>query len=115
GDLAGTDAIAWTHKKSTPYVPSPLLYNNRLYFFPNNNPVLSCLDAKTGKPILDAERIEGLSGVHAAPLGAAGKVYLAGRNGATVVLKQGDKLEILANNKLDEKFDASPVAVGKDL
>ena len=49
------------------------------------------------------------------PLGASGRVYLAGRNGATVVLKQTDKLEALATNKLDEKFDASPVAVGKEL
>jgi outer membrane protein assembly factor BamB len=115
GDLTGTDAIAWTHKKSTPYVPSPLLYGDKLYFFANNNAVLSCLDAKSGKPLIDAERIEGLSGVYAAPVGASGRIYLAGRNGTTVVLKQGDKLEILATNKLDEKFDASPVAVGKDL
>ena len=46
---------------------------------------------------------------------AKGKVYLVGRNGVTVVLKQSDKLEKLAANKLDDKIDASPVAVGKDL
>jgi outer membrane protein assembly factor BamB len=115
GDLAGTDAIAWTHKKSTPYVPSPLLYQDKLYFCANNNAVLSCLDAKSGKPVFDAERIEGLNGVYAAPVGAAGRVYLAGRNGATVVLKAGDKFEILATNKLNDKFDASPIAIGKDL
>ena len=115
GDLTGTDAIAWTHKKSTPYVPSPLLYNGKLYFFAVNNGVLSCLEAKTGKVLMDAERIDGLQGVYASPLGAAGRVYLAGRNGATVVLKASDKLEVLATNKLDDKFDASPAAVGKDL
>ncbi|HWX23169.1 MAG TPA: PQQ-binding-like beta-propeller repeat protein [Candidatus Binatia bacterium] len=115
GDLTGTDAVAWTHKKSTPYVPSPLLYNGKLYFYANNNGVLSCLDAKTGQALFDAERIEGLQGVYASPIGAAGKVYLAGRNGATVVLKQADKLELLATNRLEDKFDASPVAVGKDL
>jgi outer membrane protein assembly factor BamB len=37
GDLTGSDAIVWTHNKSTPYVPSPLLYNGKLYFFANNN------------------------------------------------------------------------------
>lgn len=115
GDLTGSDAIAWTHKKSTPYVPSPLLYNGKLYFFANKNAVLSCLDAKTGQALVDAERIEGLQGVYASPLGAGGKVYLAGRNGATVVLKQSDKIEVLATNKLDDKFDASPAAVGKEL
>jgi outer membrane protein assembly factor BamB len=115
GDLTGTDAVAWTYKKSTPYVPSPLLYDGKLYFFANNNAVLSCLDAKTGKVLVDAQRIEGLQGVYASPLGAGGKVYLAGRNGATVVLKQSDKVEVLATNRLDDKFDASPAAVGKDL
>ena len=115
GDLTGSDAIAWTHNKSTPYVPSPLLYNGKLYFFANNNGVLTCLDAKSGDSLFEAQKLEDLSGVYASPLGAAGRVYLVGRNGVTVVLKQSDKLEVLATNRLDEKFDASPAAAGKDL
>jgi outer membrane protein assembly factor BamB len=115
GDLAGSDAIAWTHNKNTPYVPSPLLYNEKLYFFAVNTGVLTCLDTKAGDPLFDAQKLEDLPGVYASPLGAAGRVYLAGRNGVTVVLKQSDKLEVLATNRLDEKFDASPAAVGKDL
>ena len=115
GDLTGGDAIAWTHNKSTPYVPSPLLYNGKLYFFANNNGVLTCLDTKSGAAVFDAQKLEDLAGVYASPLGAGGRVYLAGRNGVTVVLKQSDKLEVLASNRLDEKFDASPVAVGKEL
>ena len=47
--------------------------------------------------------------------GAAGKVYIAGRNGTTVVLRHGPKYEVLATNKLDEGFDASPVIVGKQI
>src|ERR1051325_1122577 len=42
GDLTDTDSVIWKHAKSTPYVPSPLLSNDRLYFFSNNNEVLSC-------------------------------------------------------------------------
>jgi outer membrane protein assembly factor BamB len=115
GDLTGTDAILWQHKKSTPYVPSPLLYQNRLYFFASNNGILSCFDAKTGQPLIDAERIESLQGVYASPVAAGGRIYLVGRNGTTVVLRPSDKLEILATNVLEEKTDASPVPVGKDL
>jgi outer membrane protein assembly factor BamB len=115
GDLTGSDAIAWTHNKSTPYVPSPLLYDGKLYFFAVNNGVLSCLDTKSGDPLFEAQKLEDLPGVYASPLGAAGRVYLAGRNGATVVLKQSDKLEVLATNHLDEKFEASLAAAGKDL
>ena len=115
GDLTSTDAIAWSGNKSTPYVPSPLLYDDLLYFFAGNNATLSCLDAKTGKAHLDAERINGIFGVYASPVGAAGRVYLTGRDGGVVVIKQGPKLEVLATNKLDDKFDASPAIVGNDL
>ena len=31
------------------------------------------------------------------------------------MLKQGDKLEVLATNRLDDPVDASPVVVGKQL
>jgi outer membrane protein assembly factor BamB len=115
GDLSGSDSIAWTYKKSTPYVPSPLLYNGRLYFLSGNNGVLSCLEAKTGKVLIDAERLENVQGSYVSPIGAGDRIYIAGRNGSTVVLKQTDKIELLATNRLEDRFDASPVAVGKEL
>lgn len=115
GDLTDSDAIAWKHAKNTPYVPSPLLYGDRLYFFSGNNAMLSCFNAKTGQALIDAERLQGPSGFYASPVGAAGRVYLAGRNGTSLVLKQADQLEILATNVLDDQFDASPAIVGKEL
>jgi outer membrane protein assembly factor BamB len=115
GDITGTDAIAWKHEKSTPYVPSPLLYDDLLYFFAGNNATLSCLDAKTGKPHYEAERLSGLFGMYASPLGAGGRVYILGRDGGAVVLNKSEKLEVIGTNKLADKFDASPVAVGNDL
>jgi outer membrane protein assembly factor BamB len=115
GDLTGTDAIAWTYNKSTPYVPSPLLYDDRLYFFANNNGILTVLDAKTGNVLVDAERLNGIANVYASPVGAAGRVYLVGRDGNALVLKKGDKAEVLATNKLNDRFDASPAVVGREL
>jgi len=115
GDLSGSDAIAWSHSKSTPYVPSPLLYGDKLYFFAGNNGILSCFDAKSGHALIDAERIDGLQGVYSSPVGAGGHVYLVGRNGTTVVLKRSEKLEVLATNRLEEKFDASPAVAGDEL
>jgi len=115
GDVTGTDAIAWTLKKGTPYVPSPLLYDDRLYFFSGNTAILSCVDANTGHAMYEEQRVAGLEGVYASPVGAGGRVYLVGRNGATVVIKHADKLKILATNQLDERFDASPALAGKEL
>jgi hypothetical protein len=77
--------------------------------------MLSCFDAKSGKPLIDAERIEDLQGVYASPVGAKDRVYLVGRNGAAKVIKNSGKLEVLASNKLDDRIDSSPAIVGKEM
>jgi outer membrane protein assembly factor BamB len=115
GELDGTDAIRWSYNKSTPYVPSPLLVDGLLYLFRENTGVLSCFDAKTGKPQFEGERLEGLFGVYASPVSAKDRVYLLGRDGKCVVLKKGLSVEVLATNKLEDKADASIALAGKDL
>jgi outer membrane protein assembly factor BamB len=115
GDLTGSDAIVWGLNKSTPYVPSPLLVDERLYFLSGNNATLTCCETATGRVLIDAEKLADLQGVYASPVAAAGRVYLVGRNGASVVLKRSDQLEVLATNRLDDKFDASPAIAGKEL
>ena len=42
-------------------------------------------------------------------------MYVAGRNGTTVVVKNADTFEVLATNKLDDGIDASPAIVGDEL
>lgn len=115
GDLTETGAIKWEVAQGTPYVSSPLLYEDRIYFVDGLNPELSCYDAKTGDPIIVKERIEGLGQIYASPSGAGGRIYLADREGKVVVLKKSDTLEILATNSLDDGFDASPIFVGDEL
>ncbi len=115
GDLAGSAAVAWTHDRHTPYVPSPLLYGDKLYFLKSNTAILSCLDAKTGEVLYTEQRIEGLDNVYASIVGAAGRVYVTGRGGTTVVLRHGADYEVLASNTLDEAFDASPAIAGGEI
>ena len=115
GDLTATDAILWSHNKNTPYVPSPLLYDGLIYFTKSNDAILSCFEASTGKPLIDAERLEGIRGIYASPVGAKDRVYIMGRDGTTVVLKKSPPLEILATNKLDDRTDASMAIVGREL
>jgi outer membrane protein assembly factor BamB len=115
GDLTGTDAVKWSANRGTPYVPSPLLYGDKLYLFSVNNAILSCYQAETGVADFTEKRLEGLSGVYASPVGAADRVYVVGRNGTAVVLKRSKDLEILATNTLDDAFDASPAVVAKQL
>ena len=115
GDLSGTDAIAWQVNKGTPYVSSPLLYGNRIYVYAVLKPVLSCYEAQTGKPLFTEQSLEGINQVYASPVGVADRVYCPGRNGVTVVIKNADTFELLATNKLDDGFDASPAVIGDEL
>ena len=42
-------------------------------------------------------------------------MYLTGRDGTVVVIKDGTALEVVATNKLGEPMDASPVVIGGTL
>lgn len=115
GDISGTEKILWTYRENTPYVPSPLLYGEQLYFNKLNNGILTGLDAKTGKPFLLQTRLPGISNIYASPVGAADRLYFVGRDGTTLVLKRSQSLEILATNKIDDLMDASPAVTGQQL
>ena len=56
-----------------------------------------------------------MGNIYASLAGAAGRIYVQGRDGKSVVFKHGEKFELLATNELDDTFDASPVIVGGDL
>jgi outer membrane protein assembly factor BamB len=114
-DITGTPAVAWTLERDTPYVPSPLLYDDILYILKTNNGLLSAFDAKSGTPHYQLQRLEKAPNVFASPVGAAGRVYIAGRDGTTVVLAHGRTFKVLAENTLDDGFDASPALVGDQI
>jgi outer membrane protein assembly factor BamB len=115
GDITGSPALLWSYNRDTPYVPSPLLYDGLVYMLKSNNGILTVLDAQTGKPHYGPERIAGAENVFASPVGAAGRVYITSRDGATVVLKQGPTLEVLATNTLDDGFDSSAALVDGEM
>lgn len=115
GDITGSSAIVWELNRDTPYVPSPLLYDGVIYLLKTNTPVLSAFDARTGRPHYTLQRLEGLNEVFSSPVGAAGRVYITDREGTTLVIRQGPRYEVLATNRLDDGFDASPAIVGNEI
>src|SRR5262249_39050332 len=100
GDITGKPA--WHHHRGTPYCPSALLMNGKLYFTALHNAILTVLDAKSGKVLLEKERLPGLTNVYASPVGVKDRIYVVGREGKGLVFKVGDKLEVLARTQLDE-------------
>jgi outer membrane protein assembly factor BamB len=115
GDIENTDHVVWELGRDTPDISSPLLSNGRLYFHKGKSGMLSCVDAATGKPHYTAVRIPGISSTYASPVAAGGHVYLTGRKGTTVVIKDSDQLDIVATNSLGETVDATPSPVDNQL
>ncbi len=116
GDLTGTDHVVWSRRRRTPYVPSPLLYGEWLYFLNHYQGVLTRVRARTGEEPDGPFRLPEVYELYASPVGAANRIYLCDRDGVTVVLSHGDdQPQIVAINRLDDSFSATPALAGREL
>jgi outer membrane protein assembly factor BamB len=115
GDITGTDAVVWSRSRDTPYVPSPVLYEDTLCFLKHYQGLLTCVEARTGKTLHGPARLEGIRNVYASPVAAAERLYVVDLDGLTVVLGRNAPFEVLARNRLDDSFAASPAIVGDQL
>ncbi len=115
GDLSGSDAIVWSHTRGTSYTASPVLNDNKLYVVTDNG-MISAFDAKTGEPYYAQVRLPKPYNLKASPVGANGKLYLAREDGDVVVVRMGEKFEVIATNTLaDQIFIATPAIAGGEL
>ncbi len=115
GDITGTDRIAWQRSRGTPYVPSPLLYGEALYFLTHYQGIISRVRAKTGEDKPGPVRLDGIQNVYSSPVAAAGRVYVTDLDGTTVVIEDADSPRILARNRLDDSFSASAAIAGREI
>ena len=112
GELAGTEQIAWQKNRSTPYVPSPLLYDGWLYYLRHYQGVLSRVNAKTGDEPRGPFRLGSVFNIYSSPVAAAGRIYVTDRNGKTLVMSNDAEPKAMTLNKLDDRFSASAALVG---
>lgn len=109
GDITGTH-VAWKQTRGLPYVPSPLCYRGRVYLVKSGG-LVSCFEARTGRPFYQEERLGALGDYYASPIAADGRIYAASQNGVVVVLDDGEALNVLARNDLGEGIMATPAIV----
>ena len=105
-----SDAIAWSKQRGGVYLPSPLVYGERLYTVANSG-VLSVYDAKSGTRIYQQRVGDGGSFV-ASPVLAAGKLYISSEDGDIYVVKAGAQYELLSKNPIGEPILATPALAG---
>lgn len=115
GDITDSDKLVWHYDAAAPYVASPLLYGNLLYFTKGEMGILLCVDATTGAVVYGPKRLPDIGTIYSSLAGAANKIYIADRDGNTLVIEHGREFNILAANTLDESFSASPVFIGDEM
>ena len=103
GDVTGSH-VAWKHARGAPKRSSPVLVEGRIYMVSNDG-IATCIDFKNGKEIWK-KRIGGLHS--SSVLYASGRIHFFDEEGLATIIQPGDTLEILARNKLDDGFMASP-------
>ncbi len=108
GDIT-LSGFAWSERDQVPHVTSPLFYRDRVYMIKSGG-ILSCFQAEDGA-LLYSDRIGAAGAYFASPIAANGKIYFTSRNGIITVVEDGEKLNILAKNDLDEIISATPAIV----
>jgi outer membrane protein assembly factor BamB len=115
GNLDETDHILWRRNRSTPYVPSPLLYDEVVYFLRHYQNVMSRVGIESGKDVGGPFRLGELRNIYASPVGADGRIYVTSREGLTIVITHAEEPELLAINELEDSFSASAALVGRTM
>lgn len=115
GDITGTKQVVWSRNRSTPYVPSPVLYDDALYFLGHYQGVLTRVNAKTGEDKPGSFRLPGIQDVYSSPVAAKGRLYLTDRTGTTLVISHADKPKVLAENRIEDGVSASAAIADKSL
>ena len=106
--------VLWSQTNGLPYVPSPLYYRDRVYLVKNGG-LLTCLDARQGKPCYVEQKLGAGGDYYASPVAADGRVVLTSRKGVLTIIKAGDTFEVLARNDLEEPILATPALVDNRL
>jgi outer membrane protein assembly factor BamB len=107
GDVSKTH-VAYSTRKATPYVTTPLYRDGRVYWISDAG-VATALEAATGRELW-AERLR--AEFFASPVIIDGKIYCPSTKGEMLVLATGDKYEELARNPLGEGSHATPCVDG---
>ena len=114
GDISRTH-VAWRFSRGLPYVASPLFYADRIWLIRDGG-MVSCFDAKTGKPFYTQERVGAIGSYYASPVAAEGRIYVASVPGKLTVLRAGgEKPEILHQANFGERIFATPALAGDNL
>ncbi|REK08216.1 MAG: serine/threonine protein kinase [Planctomycetota bacterium] len=110
---SANDFVVWSHEKSGPYHPTPIIYDGLLYVLYDRG-FMVAFDPKTGEEVYSRKRIPNGRAFTSSPWAYGGKLFCLNEDGVTFVIKAGSDFEVLHKNELaeDDMGMATPVVVG---
>ncbi len=105
----GPPEILWKQIRAVPEVPSPLIYQERVYLLSEKG-ILTCRELKTGKELYQS-RLPVRGTCYSSPVACDGKIYLACDRGSFLVLQAGPTLQILEKTQFPDGILATPALV----
>ena len=111
GDVSRSH-LSWSTPRGSPFVPSPILYNDQLYTVNDMASIVTSFEASTGRVLWQGRLGEAArEGFSASPVAVDGKVFFTNDQGETFVLEAGRTFKVLHVNSLGERTLASPALV----
>jgi outer membrane protein assembly factor BamB len=110
GDLSGDvtrSGLLWTHRRSVPQLPTPLVYRGVLYMI-NDGGILTTLEPGSGKVWKQGRLREAVDSYYASPVAGDGKLYFVSRSGIASVLRAGPEPVPLSVADLADEVAATP-------
>jgi len=109
-----TTHVSWETTKGLSEMPSPIFYRGRVHFVRDGG-MWTVIDPKSGRRVLDRERLGAGGQMVASPIAANGYLYTVNESGTFVVLRAGDTLDVAAVNRLGESVRCTPAIAGEAL
>lgn len=104
--------VAWTTARGSPFVPSPLAIDGRLYTINDMASIVTAFRAATGEVLWQGRLGRAVrEGFSASPIYVDGKVFFTNDDGTTFVLRAGDEFDLLHTNDIGARTLASPALV----
>jgi outer membrane protein assembly factor BamB len=100
--------LAYTIRKSAPYVPTSVCLGKLLFLWADDG-VVSCVQAASGE-VTWQERL----GKHffSSPVCVDGRLFCVSTSGEVVVIQASDRFKLLASNPLGETTHSTPAVAG---
>jgi outer membrane protein assembly factor BamB len=105
------DWIRWANVHAGTGNATPLVYKGFVYILASRGGEIACINAHTGSQVY-REKTGRASGVWASPWATGDNIGFIDERGFTTFIKAGDKFEVVAQNRLDDRFWASPATAG---